>query len=331
MNKDTVLTQETTILELNQIIKKLSSNTATGPDNIPNEIIEILFEVEQFQQVLLKIINTCIYKKRIPKQWKKSHIYTIYKKDNPNNPLNYRPIALMSTTYKIYSSLITKRLSDYMEEKEALSNMQGGFRRDRPTFAKIWTLRNIIEHSLMTNSELHLCYIDIQKAYDSVEYWALELVLEKYGFNKHFRDIIQDICKGTTCNVILPYGLSEEINISRGVRQGCPLSPMLFILFLEPLMLMLEETNRGYDLQNGLNPVPGGAYADDMVLHANTNEELQYLFNKCIDFFDFVGLNRYSQRPYKGVWHGFFFDKYEISTRYLNISIMHHVVYKNSL
>ena len=69
-NKDTTLTQETTILELNQIIKKLSSNTATGPDNIPNEIIKILFEVEQFQQVLLKIINTCIYKKRIPKQWK---------------------------------------------------------------------------------------------------------------------------------------------------------------------------------------------------------------------------------------------------------------------
>ena len=53
---------------------------------------------------------------------------------------------------------------------------------------------------------------------------------------------------------------------------------------------MLEETNRGYDLQNGLNPVPRGAYADDMVLHANTNEELQYLFNKCMDFFNFVGL-----------------------------------------
>ena len=105
-----------------------------------------------------------------------------------------------------------------MEEKEVLSNMQGGFRRDRPTFAKIWTLRNIIEYSLMTNSELHLYYIDIQKAYDSVKYWAPELVLQKYGFNKHFRDIIQDICKGTTCNVILPYRLSKEININRGVR-----------------------------------------------------------------------------------------------------------------
>ena len=65
-----------------------------------------------------------------------------------------------------------------MEEKNTFSNIQGGFRRDRPTFAKIWTLRNIIEHSIMNDKELHLCYIDIQKVYDSVEYWALDLILD---------------------------------------------------------------------------------------------------------------------------------------------------------
>jgi hypothetical protein len=58
-----------------------------------------------------------------------------------------------------------------MKEKDALSNMQRGFRRDRPIFAKIWTLRNIIEHSIMNEKELYICYINIQKAYDSVEYF----------------------------------------------------------------------------------------------------------------------------------------------------------------
>ena len=161
-----------------------------------------------------------------------------------------------------------------MEEKNTFSNIQGGFRRDRPTFAKIWTLRNIIEHSIMNDKKLHLCYINIQKAYDSVEYWALDLILEKYGFNTNFRDIIHDICSNTTCNVILPYGLSENISISRGVRQGDPLSPVLFIMFLEPLMLQLEEFNQRYDLNDGYYPILGGVYADDMVLHANTNKEL---------------------------------------------------------
>ena len=60
---------------------------------------------------------------------KKINIYTIYKKQNPNNPLNYRPIALLSTTYKIYSSLITKRLSDFLEDNHCLSEMQGGFKK----------------------------------------------------------------------------------------------------------------------------------------------------------------------------------------------------------
>ena len=109
--------------------------------------------------------------------------------------------------------------------------MQGGFRRDRPTFAKIWTLKNIIEHANQNNEKLHVCYIDIQKAYDSVEYWTLDAILQKYGFSKQFRNIINNLCINSKCNVILPYGLSETINISRGVKQDCPLSPLLFIIF----------------------------------------------------------------------------------------------------
>ncbi|HYJ01922.1 MAG TPA: reverse transcriptase domain-containing protein, partial [Nitrososphaeraceae archaeon] len=216
--KDNVLTQEVSETEMDIIIRSLSNGTATGPDNIPNEIIKILYKIESFQKILLKIVNICIIKEKIPKKWKKSNIYTIYKKGNPNDSMNYRPIALLCTTYKIYSNLLTKRISTFMEDNNTLSNMQGGFRRDRPTFAKIWTLRNIIEHSIINNKEIHVCYIDIQKAYDSVEYWALNLILEKYDFNKKIRNIIQDICTDSTCNFILPYDLSDTINITRGVR-----------------------------------------------------------------------------------------------------------------
>src|SRR5271163_5216861 len=142
----------------------------------------------------------------------------------------------------------------------------------------------------MNDKEFHLCYIDIQKVYDSVEYWALDLILEKYNFNKNFRDIIHDICSNTTCNVILPYELSENISISKGVRQGDLLFLVLFIMFLEPLMLQLKESNRRYDLDDGHYPILGGAYADDMVLHANTNKELQFVLNEVINFFGFIEL-----------------------------------------
>ena len=81
-----------------------------------------------------------------------------------------------------------------------------------------------------------------------------------------------DICKNSTCNVILPYSLSEQINITRGVKQGCLLSLTLFIIFLEPLMLLIEDSNKEYEIDN--RKIPGGAYADDMVLHTNRNSDL---------------------------------------------------------
>jgi hypothetical protein len=289
-HKDDVLTQLITKEEVISTLKKLSNGTACGPDNIPNEILKHMGVSPKFIEVLTHMLNASMVQNKIPSTWKKSSIFTVYKKDNPNNPLNYRPIALLCTTYKLYSTIITGRLNNFMEENKCFSEMQGGFRRDRPTFAKMWTLRNIFEHAKKNDRELHACYIDIQKAYDSVEHWALDRVLEEYGFSQHFRDIITDICKDTTCNVILPHGLSDSIKITRGVRQGCPLSPVLFILFLEPMMLKLEGMKRGYKLDEG-DPIPGGAYADDMVLHAGTRIDLQRLLNECAKYFEFVGLD----------------------------------------
>ena len=69
----------------------------------------------------------------------------------------------------------------------------------------------------MNNNKIHMCYIDIQKTYNSVKYWVLDLILEKYDFNKFFRDIIHDICENTTYNVIFSYKLSENIKISRKI------------------------------------------------------------------------------------------------------------------
>ena len=85
---DDTLTKLTTKEELKEIMKNISNGTAPGPDNIPNEIIKILFQLKEFEEVLIKIINTCLIQKRIPERWKNSNIYTIYKKDNPNNLLN---------------------------------------------------------------------------------------------------------------------------------------------------------------------------------------------------------------------------------------------------
>ena len=136
-NKDQELTDLFTQEELDVVMKNISNGTAPGPDRVPNELLKMFYKNDDFKIIFLKLLNLCLIKKRTPNSWKNSHIFTIYKKGNPNNPLNYRPIALLPTTYKIYSTLINNRLSNFMEKNNCFSNMQGGFRKDRPTYAKI--------------------------------------------------------------------------------------------------------------------------------------------------------------------------------------------------
>ena len=68
-----------------------------------------------------------------------------------------------------------------------------------------------------------------------------------------------------------------------------PSFTMLFIIFLDPQMLQLEESARRYDIDKK-KPTPRGAYANDMVLHTNTKRDIQKLLNKCVKYFDFIGL-----------------------------------------
>src|SRR5688572_1193577 len=92
-NKDQELYKEITIEEYQQVISKLSNKKQPGPDRIPNELFKILKEHETFTEIYIKILNSCIETNEIPLSWKESNIYIIYKKLDPTDPLNYRPIV----------------------------------------------------------------------------------------------------------------------------------------------------------------------------------------------------------------------------------------------
>jgi Reverse transcriptase (RNA-dependent DNA polymerase) len=175
-----------------------------------------------------------------------------------------------------------------MEKNNAFSSMQGGFRIGKTTYTKVWTLSQIIEHAKINKNGLHVCYIDVKKAYDSVKHWGLRRVLVKYGLNPIFVKLIDNICLNNECSIATPYGPSETIHITRGVRQGCPLSPTLFILFLDPLMNVLESCQKGYTINK--KNIPGSAFADDMVLTSSSNRNMQELFDITTQYFNYFGL-----------------------------------------
>ena len=93
-----------------------------------------------------------------------------------------------------------------MEQMNGFSTMQGGFRVGKTTYTKIWTLVNQIEDANKNNKPLHLCYIDVKKAYDSVEHWSIKKLLTQYKFHPDFIKLICNIYENNTCGFATPIG-----------------------------------------------------------------------------------------------------------------------------
>src|SRR6201999_103219 len=143
-------------------------------------------------------------------------------------------------------------------------------------------LINAIDYAKTKNDKIHIAYIDLAKAYDSVEYWGIVEVLENLGFNDKFVALIKAMCSNNKAQIITPFGLTEEINLGRGIPQRSPISPILFDLFLEPLLNWINNNALGFKL-NTID-ISVLAFADDMCLLSNTNSNLQINIDKTQEF-----------------------------------------------
>ena len=122
--------------EIQTMIKKLKKEKASGKDRIPGEIIKIMAKEEDIIEYIQTLYNEVKDKNIKPDEWRRNVIFTIYKSGNPYQPKNYRPITLMNIIYKVYISIINRRLTDILEKTNTLSNAQAGFRENRNTWQK---------------------------------------------------------------------------------------------------------------------------------------------------------------------------------------------------
>jgi hypothetical protein len=122
-------------------------------------------------------------------------------------------------------------------------------------------------------------YIDFTKAFDSVEIWVLRRILRYYNFPDKFVNIIMEVYKSNTVEIFTPIGSNGEKHpINRGIKQGCVLSPLLFNLYMNPLLEALEVSNYGYTFARNTNlRIPAVQFVDDLTLIANSKENMQGL------------------------------------------------------
>lgn len=272
--------------EIRKAIKALRGGKAEGPDGIPAEALKA--DIETSTNMLHHLIQTIWEKENVPSDWKDGHIVKIPKKGDLRECKNYRGIMALSTPGKVLNHILLERLQKCVDEK--LRENQAGFRNNRSCGDQIATLRIIIEQSIEWNSSVYVNFIDFEKAFDSVDREILWKLTAHYGIPAKIINIIRSTYQGMRCQVLHEGCISEAFEVLTGVRQGCLLSPFLFLLCID--WVMKETTsNRRTGIQWSLTEqLEDLDFADDLALLAHTHQQMQEKSGKLEETAALLGL-----------------------------------------
>lgn len=260
-----------TYAELEEAMKKCKNARAPGEDGIAAELFK--YASIKFKKRLLKIYNNMWKKETIPKNHRTAVVLPIFKKGDMSKAENYRGISLLNTGYKIYTKILTQKLTEIAEEK--LLECQNGFRKGRSCTDASFTIKLLMEKRIEYSQEMHMCFIDFEKAYDNVNRNKLFSALEEYNIPKKLIRAIESLYEDTMIRVKIGEEMSECEKINKGVRQGCPLSCILFNIYMDKIIRQWKATDpKGVKITN-TEQIETLLFADDQVIVAENEDELQ--------------------------------------------------------
>ena len=283
-----VLDSPLTVEEVRRQLRRLPAFSAPGPDGVTYAQWKRL---DSEGKLLTIIMNVCRKVARVPPSWKTSTTVLAYKNKGDEKDLkNWRPICLQNTIYKIYAATIARRIATWAMDGDVINSAQKGFLPYEGCFEHIFLLRSCLEDARRRKKKIGVAWLDLENAFGSVPTDHLLGSMKELGLTGCTLDIVEDIYTDSTTRVKIGKTQTDVVECRRGVKQGCPLSPILFDLAMEQLVSGLDKgTDYGYDITGGLQ-VPILAYADDLCLLAESADALQKVLDRTKEFADWAGL-----------------------------------------
>lgn len=265
---------EVTTAEVERAIERMKNGKAAGEDTIRPELIKAggIVLVDE----ITSLFNACWQTGRVPKDWETSIIVPLYKKGDSSKCENYRAICLIDVIAKLYSRILEGRLRQHVEAD--LDEEQAGFRPGRQTQDLIFSLRSITDKWISRGQGAYLAFLDLKAAFDEVPREELWKALEKKQTPAKLLAAIKSLFHDPKGIIRLDGSVSSTFNMSKGVRQGDSLSPLLFIIFMDEVTVTCKRrTDKSLVGMRNLRPVQCQAmlYADDVVLIADSERKLQ--------------------------------------------------------
>ena len=248
---------ETNQYEIECMSKQINTNKSSGIPHISTSILKEAFLT--VPNIVTYIFNKSFENSECPNSWKIANVVPLQKEGNKQLVTNLRPVSLLPVQSKIIEKIVHNRLFEHLQEHDLLCKEQGGFRKGHSTVSTASLFVNEIYKSINDKKYAIVAYLDIKKAFDTVNHQILLKKCEKIGISGNLLNWLKNYLSDRKQTTMANNVTSDTEDIVCGVPQGSILGPLLFLIYINDINTCLRGT---------INFL----YADDTVLLCNGSD-----------------------------------------------------------
>ena len=285
--------------EFRLVIKMMKVNKSPGYDGIPSEFYKTFWP--DIEDIYANMVQDCFNNGSFPTSMNTGILTLIHKGDDKDDLKNYRPISLTNCDYKILAFVFAERMQKILSD--IINTDQTGYIRGRYIGCNVRNIIDLYDYAESSDTGGAIISIDFEKAFDTIEHEFIYQTLRKLHFGEDFIRWIKVFYKNPVFRLKNNGWVSGSIKMTRGIRQGCPMSALLFVMAVEILATDIRN-------QNVINGIKFGGYdhkicqyADDATIFVKDLSSIDFVI-KCINEFSKHAGPKLNLKKTKGIWLG---------------------------